>query len=317
MQYEGTLEQTGGSAVEDGLDLLEGDLGARIRALGLEQNVADLAMVGYTVVRDVAPPEFIERLRERIIELVEEQRAQALRNTDGTLKLENTFPDSAWCLLERGRVFEEAVCNPKLVALNEYMLGKGYLASVVGGTVTRTGAAPLGLHTDYIAMGIREPYPVQCDGLTSLWACDEWTEEGGATRLIPRSFTRGRAPVGQNYYDDPDRGDTPPVEGDDEAIPIECPKGSLLVWHSATWHGNCKRTIPGERVSFHTPCVHQARQPLEDYRGLPDEIVDRNPPAFARMIGRESPWGKQTHTTPPGVQIAQMWLWNNTAPSYP
>ena len=296
------------TAVQEDLDLLEGDLGDRIRTLGLEQNAADLALVGYTVVRDVAPLEFIDEIRARILELVDEQRAAGNEPKEG-----GPFEESAWMLLKRGRIFEQAACNPKLVALNELMLGKGWRAGVVGGTVKRGGTPPMPLHTDHIATGIREPYPQQCEILTSLWTLDDWTEEGGATRLVPRSNRLRRAPrggLGGNSA-----GSVP--EGDDQAIPVECPKGSLILWDGATWHGNCARTITGDRVSFHTPAQHLARQTLEDYSDLPDEIVERNPPVFARMIGRGAPWGKQTFTSPPGLEIGQMWLWNNSDPTYP
>src|SRR5262245_39679610 len=120
------------------LDLLEGDLADRIEALGLEQNAADLALKGYTVVENAAPPELIDRLRARALELLEEQRAAGAERKSGAV-----FEESAWMLLERGRVFEEAECNPKFVALNEFMLGKGYRSSTRGVTLKVGGSGPM------------------------------------------------------------------------------------------------------------------------------------------------------------------------------
>jgi hypothetical protein len=279
------------------LDLLEGDLAARIQALGLEQHAADLALQGYTVVENVAPLEFIDRLRERILELVERPPTAGDEPTTAA-----TFQESAWMLLGRDPIFEEAVCNPKFVALNELMLGKGFQIGTCGGTVKRSRSGPLFLHTDHIAVGIREPYPQQCELLTSLWTCDEWTVEGGCTRIVPKSFKQRRAPqVG---------------EGDDRAVAIECPKGSLILWDGASWHGNCERTAPGDRVSLHTPCAHMSRRHLESYTDLPTPIIDRNPPVFARMIGLDAPYGKQTPASPPMAEMARMWEWMSE-PSYP
>jgi ectoine hydroxylase-related dioxygenase (phytanoyl-CoA dioxygenase family) len=288
---------TSATDTEVGLDLLEDDLTARIRALGLERHAADLALQGYTVVENVASPAFIDRLRAQILEVVQPPPAPGEEPT-----IAGTFEDSAWMLLGTDPVFEEAVCNPRFVALNELMLGKGFRIGTCGATVKRRGSGPLFLHTDHIALGIREPYPQQCEVLTSLWTCDDWTIEGGCTRIVPRSCERRRAP----------RLD----EAEIRAVPIECPKGSLIMWDGASWHGNCERTIDGERVSLHTPCAHLSRYHLESYAHLGDEVVDRNPAVFRRMLGLDAPFGKQTTASPPMAEMARMWEWM-AEPSYP
>jgi ectoine hydroxylase-related dioxygenase (phytanoyl-CoA dioxygenase family) len=283
---------------KDGLDLLEGNLADRVRALGLERHVAELHTQGYTIVESAVSDEFIDEVRGQIVALVESQNAAGT-----TTNIGDAFGESAWKLLARGRIFEEAVCHPYFVTLNDVMLGKGWRVAVVGGTVKKGGAGPMRLHTDYDAgLLIREPYPIQCEALTSLWTCDDWTQAGGATRIVPNSYRLRRKPLAH--------------EGDERAIPLEAPKGSILFWDGAMWHGNCERTDRGDRVSLHTPCVHLARQVLESYDDLPDEIVDRNPPAFARMIGRELPWGKQTFTTPPLQQVFNAHSWAQE-PGYP
>jgi hypothetical protein len=285
------------SDTEAGFDLLEGDLAARIRALGLERHAADLALQGFTVVEDAAPAAFIDRLRDRILDVVEPPPPAGDEPT-----IAGTFEHSAWMLLGTDPVFEEAICNPRFVALNELMLGKGFRIGTCGGTVKRRGSGPLFLHTDHIAIGIREPYPQQCEVLTSLWTCDDWTIEGGCTRIVPRSCERRRAP----------RAD----EADTRAVPIECPTGSLILWDGASWHGNYERTIDGDRVSLHTPCAHLARYHLESYAHLPDKVIDRNPPVFRRMLGLDAPFGKQTSASPPMAEMAHMWEWM-AEPSYP
>jgi hypothetical protein len=283
-------------AVTEQVDLLEGNLADRIRALGLEDNAAELLTQGYTVVENAAPTEFIDRLRRRIVELVDEQDGSGdpnLQDVDD----HGSYERSTWKLLGRGRVFEEAVCNPKFVALNELMLGKGYHIGLCGGTVMRGGANPLHLHSDLY--DVRQPYPEQCDVLSAIWTCDEWTAEGGATRIVPNSFKYRRRPE--------------PGEGEDAAIPIECPKGSIILWDGASWHGTCARTMPGERVAFRVPNKHFTRQTLESYDDLPDEIVQRNPPVFSRIIGRSAPYGKGTTAV---ADLGPLFEWM-AAPSYP
>jgi hypothetical protein len=283
-------------AADELVDLLEGDLGDRIRALNLEENAAELVAKGFTVVENAAPAEFINRLRRRIVELVAHQEGSG----DPNLEDENdhgVYERSTWKLLGRGRVFEEAVCNPKFVALNELMLGKGYRIGLCGGTVMRGGAHPLRLHSDLY--DIRQPYPEQCEVLSAIWTCDDWTEAGGATRIVPGSFKYRRPPK--------------PGEGEDEAIPVECPKGSIILWDGATWHGTCGRTLPGERVAFRVPNKHFTRQTLESYEDLSAEIVERNPPVFSRITGRSAPYGKGTSAV---ADLGSLFEWMS-APSYP
>lgn len=294
------------AAMSHEIDLLEGDIDARISALGLEQNVADISTKGYTIVRNAAPLEFFDRLRSRIIELVDEQRSAGSRTAVGTHDTLNArhgsaegreagevFDESAWLLLGRGRVFEEAVCNPYFVTLTEAFLGKGFQIQVCGGTVKGQGSSALPMHTD--SSNQAEPFPPHAFGLTSLWACDDWTEEGGSTVIVPHSWKKGRSPL--------------PGEAEDMGIPLECPRGSILFWNAATWHGSLPRKIPGLRVGFHTPCTHLSYRTLESYDHLPDEIVNRNPPVLGRMIGREDSYGKQTETTIPFEQMARMATW--------
>jgi hypothetical protein len=279
------------AALRQELDLLEGDLGERIAALGLERNVADLALNGYTIVRDVAPLEFFDRMRAAIVELYEDQRAEKARKGEPLDHM-----DTTWLLLGRGRVFEEALCNPKLVALNEFMLGKGFQIYTLGGSVKRAGQPPLALHNDYTA--IRAPYPIHCQVFTSLWCCDDWTVEGGATRIVPGSFKWRRAPS--------------PQDAQIETVPIECPKGSIIAWDGASWHCGPTRVGPGTRVGLHSPHSRMAVRPIDSNAHLSDDIVNRNPAVFRRLIGRDDFFGKTTVFGPDMQGLARMRDWIDT-----
>jgi hypothetical protein len=272
-------------------DLLEGDLTQRISMLGLEANVAELALQGYTIIRDAAPIEFFDRLRASILELFEEQADQ---KKDSGEPLE--YMETTWMLLERGRVFEEALCNPKLVALNEFMLGKGNQIYTYGASVKRQDAPPQGLHNDYTA--IRAPYPIHCQVFTSLWCCDDWTEAAGATRIVPGSFRWRRAPG--------------PTETNIATVPIECPRGSIIACEGASWHMGPARKTPGVRVGLHSPHSRMAVRPIDYYGDLAEDIVARNPPILRRVIGRDDFFGKTTRLGPDMQGLMRMREWIDT-----
>jgi ectoine hydroxylase-related dioxygenase (phytanoyl-CoA dioxygenase family) len=227
----------------------------------LSGNADDLLEKGYTVVEDAAPPDVFERLRARIIECVVEVEAPALTGM----------------LLSRGRIFEEALCNPQLLALAELTCGRGFILSQMLGTVRAQWDQGMPLHTDYDL--IRDPFPPHPQVMTAVWACDDFTREAGCTWAIPGSHRLRRHPADG--------------EVGHEAVAIECPRGSILVWDGATWHGSYSRRAPGERVALHVMFNRMALRPFEAY-DLPRDTIERNPPEFASLLGLNDPFGKST-----------------------
>lgn len=74
-------------------------------------------------------------------------------------------------------------------------------------------------------------------------------------------------------------------------VPVEAPKGSVIVFTGHLWHGAGARTIPGYRVGmtvYFSRMYARQQEPLNEL--ISDEIVDRNPPRFAELIGRNNPY---------------------------
>ena len=252
------------------------DLAERLKALDLEGNAVDLTLRGYTVLRERVPEELIDRLRARIVELAVDR---------GALPPEKR----ASYTMARGRAFEEAVCLPEVLALVEFTCGKGFIVNNAWGSIRPEGSQALTLHTDNVF--VRHPYPPFPQQCTVIWACDDFTDEGGCTRLMPGSHKLGRPPE--------------PGEGDDRAVPIECPRGSLVLWEGATWHGNTTRTLPGERVAHHVRFNRMVLRAMELYDAVPAEVLERNPPAFASMLGFDDPFENRTDSGPDFAKIVR------------
>lgn len=245
----------------------------RIAELGLEVNIKELDERGYTVVENVAPIEFFDRLRERILEVAEEDRARGLKTLGG--RENSPTGQTLFHLLARGRVFEEAVLNPGLITLLTHLLGRSFMVSTLTAMVRPKGTPQLALHSDNQYRP--QPFPPYAQSAVAIWACEDFTAEAGATRLVPGSHRLQRHPK--------------PGEGDADAIAIECPKGSIAMWGSNVWHGNCARTLPGERVTLHTAFSRSYLRTMESYIDIPREVIDRNPPLFQQLIGLHLPYG--------------------------
>ena len=240
-------------------EMISDELAPTIEALDLEYNCRQLATEGWTVVEDVASAEFNERLRNKILEL----------RPGGNM------------LLAKDPVFSEAVLSPKLLAMAEFSVGRGFLISQVAASVRPQGSPSIGLHAD--ANWLPAPFPAHNMLMTGCWACDEYTEEGGSTLVIPGSNALHRHP-------DPDE-----VAAKDGAIAIECPPCSVAMWDGNVWHANWPRKTEGDRVVAHITYTRLMMRQIEDYGAIADELIERHGDRMAQLLGRgdslDSPTG--------------------------
>jgi len=244
---------------------LRQDLAARIAALGMSANVDQLRDEGYTAVRDIATPGFTARLRETCLRLAKETPGGARGFAAGML-------------LGRDPIIEEVVLNPKLLALVEVMCGRGAVLSQLVASIRPKGAAELPLHADQ--NWFPAPFPEHNQLFTMCWVMDEFTEAGGATKVIPGSQVHRRHP----NWDE--------IAEQKGAIPIACPANSLACWDGSVWHGNYPRSIDGERVVLHITFGRLALRPVEDYSHLDEAWLAGKPAALATMLGRDDFLGK-------------------------
>lgn len=240
-------------------------------SLGLEQNIVELELYGYTVLKNVRPPEFIDELRETILQLGEEDkqagRRVPLAGPDGNSQL------VTW-LLARGRIFEEAVMSEKPLALISYLMGESCQISSNHGHVRAQGDPPQGIHADAPLMP--DPLPEAPVASNMMWVLDDFSLESGATMVVPGSHKKRNHPV---------------PNATKMAVPVEAEKGSVIVFNGNLWHGAGARTLPGVRVGMTVYFNRMYARPQEDLNAvISEEIVARNPPRFAHLIGRNNPY---------------------------
>ncbi len=233
-------------------DAISAELRPVIERLDLADNCRQLAMEGWTVVENVADAGLTERLRARILDL-----------TAGR--------PGANMLLAKDPVFAEAVLNPRLLALAEFSVGRGFLLSQVAASVRQQGAPVIGLHADH--NWLPAPFPAHNMLLTACWVCDPYTRADGATLVIPGSGRLRRHP---------DEGEIAALEG---AIPIECPPGSVALWDGNVWHSNYPRDTEGERVVCHITYSRLMMRPVENYGAHAAELVRRYGDTMAQLMG--------------------------------
>ncbi len=256
-----------------------------IREHGLESNVAELDVLGYTVVppERVGTPATTEQLRSAVLEV---DLRRTGRKPDVVVGTSHPIQMPLPYVLFEDPIFEEALMNPVALTLTTYLVGRSCILNLanafVKGPTTDPALHPFTLHSDSFA--IPEPLPERAQYANVTWALTDYTRAGGALALVPGSHHLRRHPLESEK----------PLVGEHanpDAIAVEAPAGSLIVWHGNTWHGSYPRTEPGLRVTLVFAFSRMYVQTHERIREkVTSDMLDRNPPRFAVLTGQDSPY---------------------------
>jgi ectoine hydroxylase-related dioxygenase (phytanoyl-CoA dioxygenase family) len=203
-----------------------------------------------------------------------------------------------------GQEFEQAMLNPVLLTLVRYLLGDEFVLSSAIGSLKGPGDFPLFLHSDQVIHP--SPRSLVCN---VHYLLSDYSKENGATCFVPGSHKLMRQPTASENFrfekplsEAPNNGlfgsqfeaqarrragEALEIVEPPKVVPIEAPKGSLLIWHGNTWHGSFPRSNPGLRANFSMLFCNIWLRPHEAYlECLPQEVLDRNGDRFADLIGR-------------------------------
>ena len=239
-------------------DEISTELMPRIEELGLVDNCRQLAEEGYTIIENVASPEFTDRLRDTMLR---------------TTPVDESGSGSGMMMLGKDPAYAEAVLNPKVMAMAEFSVGRGGLIGSVISTVHAAGRPALALLSDQEVFPA--PFPAHNMMLTACWATDEFSREGGCTRVVPGTHRHLRHPTEDE------------VAADTGAIPIACPAGSVALWDGRVWHGNYTRELAGKRVVLHATYYRLLMRPGENYSDVADELIAAYGAPMSQLLGRE------------------------------
>ena len=129
---------------------------------------------------------------------------------------------------------------------------------------------PQPLHRDDLLYPLAHPSERNACS-TTFWALTDFTEENGATRIIP----------GSHLWDDERE------PRDDETIPAEMPKGSFCAFLGGTYHGGGRNVTADQwRIAmFAGYALGWLRQEQNWYLSVTPEQVRRMPERLARLLG--------------------------------
>jgi Phytanoyl-CoA dioxygenase (PhyH) len=268
------------------------------RALGLERNLLELEAYGFTVVE----PETIrsDRLPQRLLDatmrICAQADAEGVRQT-GPGNAEWDYSRFLHFLIARDPVYAEAIMHPVTLTLARYLLGASCRLYTTSTFIKRGHATSTPMHVDSAGNPPPlYPYSVVCN---ISWVLTDYTEEAGTFAIVPGSH---------RYCRHPSQDELPKVmggKGEDICIPVEARAGSLIVFTGNTWHGTYPKKNADLRVHVVTGFCRNYILPAENYREVPEEIVQPYGEEMSALLGRKA-WQGYTFEGPTSEYVGAM-----------
>ena len=253
-----------------------------LKEQGLTEHLEELDAYGLTVI----PPEkigddrILGRMRKAVLRIAEEDNGEKYdveTGAHGTTMNQGTNNSQhlLYGFLEKDQVFEEIIQHPMTLPLMEYYLGEDCQLSSLTCFIKWQDPVGygenLGLHDDSGLYPGYSPLPAIPHVFNTNWILTDYTKDNGAFCIVPGSHKLCRHPE--------------PGEGVEDAVPVEAPAGSVLVFHGNVWHGAFPKLTPGLRLSVNAYYVGPHYRLQENFHGrISEEMLARNGVRFQELV---------------------------------
>jgi ectoine hydroxylase-related dioxygenase (phytanoyl-CoA dioxygenase family) len=234
-------------------------------AVALRSHLARIERDGYTIVEGVFDSTFAGAVLADLARLERE-----LGEGPGKNLFEGLRTVRIYNLLARGALYEAIAAHETILPIVTEVLDKGCLVSSLSSVAIGPGEAAQPIHADDMLIPLPRPHvPLVCN---TMWALTDFTEDNGATRLIPGSHRDAQNPE-------------PGVEYSG-TVAAAMPRGSVLVFHGSIWHGGGANRTDARRVGAAVNyCAGWIRQQENQQLGIPREIAKRFSPRLRKLVG--------------------------------
>ena len=169
-------------------------------------------------------------------------------------------------LFAKTRGLDPLLVNPDILHLVRGTIGPEAQLSIASTMEIHPGETAQTLHRDdaYFPVNPHPPLVVN-----TIWALTDFTQANGATRIVP----------GSNRSADP-------VDTRADSIAAEMPRGSVLLWDGAAWHGGGANTSGTTRFGMSLNyCRGWVRQQENQYLGLDPAVGRSLPEEVQKLLG--------------------------------
>jgi len=228
----------------------------------LEPALAALDRDGFVVFENLLPMELVHAVREECSKLLPDLR--------GRNNFEGFSTQRIYAVIDKTLACNPIVEHPWVLGLIDRILEPNYLLSQLQVINILPGEEQQPLHYDDAFYPW--PRPRRAIGVATIWAIDPFTEENGATIVIPGSHRW------------PDRLPTP--EEERQARPLVMPPGSLVFFLGTLWHAaGANRTAKPRMCVTAQYCAPWCRQQENFSLSVSRDRVKQCSEHIQRMLG--------------------------------
>lgn len=259
----------------------------------LELRRKQLREYGYCITKDALSKEQLEAVRKRLDDQATAELALGVAYEDGGkgankaargYRGDDEIVDEAtpeaiapnqrvWLLHNKGQEFLDFLDNPIIEDLIcDYLEEDFPWVSNFSANIVRAGAEPQFLHSDQNSVQPQVPFAI---GVNNLFALDDFTEDNGATILIPGSHIPEHGLAPDNIYS---------TEGTVTAV---VPAGSCITFDPRMWHasGPSKPGAPQRRAVILLMYRPWARQHNNGVLAVPPSVYEKLSDKHKTMLG--------------------------------
>jgi ectoine hydroxylase-related dioxygenase (phytanoyl-CoA dioxygenase family) len=184
----------------------------------LDRALEDMREFGVARIEGVLEGTILARVRDALYRAAASDRERGWNTRFIMDNPEDKTNQRVWGLLSRDPVFSDLAEHPTALHFVRAVLGWPAMLSNISANITGPGGGEMVLHAD---QGFAPQPWGGIQGLNVAWAIDDFTDENGATRIVPGSQRQNRAPTAE------DGGHT---------VALEAPAGSVIVIEGRVWH---------------------------------------------------------------------------------
>ena len=223
-----------------------------------------IAREGYTIVEDAVELAALDAIADELTRL-----EHALGIAPAHNRFEGRQTLRIYNLLVFGKLFEAIPVHPAVLPIVERVLDSGCLVSSLSSIAILPGEKPQPLHADDQLIPLPRPHPpLVCN---TMWAITDFTDENGATRVVPGSHLYDRAPgYGEAC----------------ETHSVQMKRGSVLIYNGSLWHGGGANRSAERRVGVAMNyCAGFLRQQENQQLGIPQAIARGFSKRLRELVG--------------------------------
>ena len=173
-------------------------------------------------------------------------------------------------IVVKDQAFLELMCHPFVIEVWKTFLGEDLMCATFSANTIYPGSDKIGWHVDYPFWSVKPPWPPGRFAGQTLWMLDDFTEENGATGVVPGSHKKGHPPD----------GDTSQWRNDAETLTGEM--GSVVFAHGAWWHTAGPNSSEHSRSCLLGMYLQPWFIPQEDMRGQLEKL--ENPSDLVQQL---------------------------------